>query len=214
MKTFILTCIVALSVFAADAQSKKGKHKSGKKPSKEAIAKAKFTKQEAAKKEAREAKLFSMLSEDSLRLQNDSLADLGTENERLVYKAQGLKAIDSMNKLSYVTLSKQRGEWEKSERDNAEIMRAAKLSEYESKQVKFINQTYNEKAYALIQNSSAEQKRQELILLNEERKDKIKTIIGKSKERKLNKERKEYVTKHGAVQDSQWVDTAESFSKK
>lgn len=213
MKRIILSCIVALSLFSADAQTKKGK-KSGKKPTKEAIAKSNFNKKEAAKKQAREAQLLAMVSADSLRLQSDSIADALTKNDRLVYKAQGLKAIDSMNKVTYVNLNKQRGEWEKTERNNAEIMRAAKLSDYESKQVKFINQTYNEKANALIKNSSTEQKKQELILLNEERKAKIKTIIGKSKERKLDKERKEYVTKHGSDQDSQWVDAAENFAKK
>ncbi len=212
MKRFLLTCIVALSLFSADAQTKK--KRSGKKPTKEAIAKANFKKKEAAKKEAREAQLTAMLSEDTLRLQNDSIADLATENERVVYKTEGLRLIDSTNKVSYAGLSKQRRDWETAERNNTMIMRAAKLSDYEMKQVKFINQTYNEKAKALILNSTAEQKKQELFSLNEERKAKIKIILGKSGERKLEKERKEYVKKNGMDADSQWVEIAESSVKK
>ena len=213
MKRIILTCIVALSLFSADAQTKKAK-RFGKKPNTEAVAKANFNKKEADKKLARETQLNAILSEDSLRIKTDSLADFAIENERLIYKTDGLRVIDSVNKVGYGNLSKQRGEWEKAQRNNELIMRAAKLSDYESKQVKLINQNYNEKARVLLLNSNTEVKKQELFNLNEERKDKIKTVTGKSKERKLEKERREFVKKNGADADSQWLDVAENYVKK
>ena len=213
MKRIILTCIVALSLFSADAQTKKA-NRSGKKPNKEAVTKANFNRKEADKKLARETQLNAMLSEDSLRIKTDSLADVAIENERLIYKTDGLRVIDSVNKVGYGNLSKQRGEWEKAQRNNELIMRAAKLSDYESKQVKLINQNYNEKAGVLLLNSNTEVKKQELFNLNEERKDKIKTVTGKSKERKLEKERREFVKKNGADADSQWLDVAENYVKK
>lgn len=213
MKRILLSCIVALSLFSADAQTKKAK-RSAKKPAKEAVAKSNFNKKQAAKKLARETQLNALLSDDTLRFTTDSLAELALTDERAIYKTEGLRAIDSLNKLSYVNLSKQRGDWEKTDRSNSEIMKAAKLSDYEAGQVKFINQTYNEKANALMQSGDANQKKQELINLNEERKNKIRTILGKSKEKKLEKERREYIKKNGADTDSQWVDAAESFVKK
>ena len=213
MKRIILTCIVALSLFSADAQTKKA-NRSGKKPNKEAVVKANFNKKEADKKLARENQLNAMLSEDSTRIKTDSLADVATENDRLIYKTDGLKIIDSVNKVGYGNLSKQRGEWEKAQRNNELIMRAANLSDYESKQVKLINQNYNEKARVLLLNSNTEVKKQELFNLNEERKNKIKTVTGKSKEKKLEKERREFVKKNGADADSQWLDVAENYVKK
>ena len=213
MKRIILTCIVALSLFSADAQTKKA-NRSVKKPNKEAVTKANFNRKEADKKLARETQLNALLSEDSLRIKTDSLADFAIENERLIYKTDGLRVIDSVNKVGYGNLSKQRGEWEKAQRNNELIMRAAKLSDYESKQVKLINQNYNEKAGVLLLNSNTEVKKQELFNLNEERKDKIKTVTGKSKESKLEKERREFVKKNGADADSQWLDVAENYVKK
>lgn len=213
MKKILFIIITTFSLFTADAQAKKSK-KSGKRPGKEAIANSDFKKKEAIKKTDREKQLTAMRSEDSLRLQMDSIADLTTENERTVYKTEGLRIIDSTNKAGYGTLSRERADWEKTERDNALIMKAAKLSEYESKQVKYINQTYNEKAKQIIGSGTADQKKQELFTLNEERKAKIKTVAGKAGEKKLEKERRDYIKKNGIHTDTQWIEVAESFSKK
>ena len=213
MKRFLFTLVSAFCLFTADAQTKKSK-RSGKKPTKESTANANFKKKEVVKKVQREKQLTAMLSEDSLRLQNDSIADLATENERVTYKTEGLRLIDSTNKANYGTLSKQRAETDKADRDNALIVRSAKLNDYEAKQVIYINQTYNEKAKVIIGSGTAEQKKQELFNLNEERKAKIKTVAGKSGEKKLEKERKEFVKKNGTHTDSQWIEAAESFSSK
>ena len=213
MKKILLLCAVAFSFIAADAQTKKSGKKS-KKPSKEAVAKAKFIKLEDQKKLARQVQLDSLMINDSLRLQNDSLADVQKDAERLAYKENGLKAIDSSNKESYRNLFKERSAWERTEKTEADIANAAKLNEYQAKQVKYINQQYNGKAKLLIQGSDATTKKQELINLNEERRLKIRAVVGKGKEKKLEKERKEYFTKYGADADSQWVNLAEQFAKK
>lgn len=211
MKKILLLCAAAFTIFAADAQTKK-KSKKAKKPNKEAIAKAKFEKQEADKKLARQVYMDSLRTEDSVRLVNDNLADLQKDSLRKVYREQGLKQIDSTNKESYLAMMNQRNAWDKSARTSAEVSKAAKLSEYEAKQVAYINQEYNAKAKALLAGSDAASQQQQLAALNNERREKIKTILGKGKERKLEKERKAYVKKNGADGDSQWVDVAESVA--
>ena len=212
MKKIILICVAALSIFAADAQVKKSVRKA-KKPTKEAIAKAKYTKQEEAKSLARRAQLDSLMSTDSLRRQGDSLADVQKENERIVYKQTGLKAIDSINKETYAALVKQRSNTDKSQKVSEDLSKEAKLSLYESTQVDFINQQYNEKAKALLQGSDPSLKKTELAVLNDERRSKIKTVVGKGKERRLEKDRREYAQKNGVNADAQWVDIAESVTK-
>ncbi len=213
MKQFLFTLIASLFIFTSDAQTKKSK-RAGKKPTKESRANANFKKKEAAKKAERNKQLSTMLSEDSLRLQNDSIADLATENERVTYKTEGLRLIDSANKVNYGSLSMQRADSDKEDRDNAIIMKAAKLNDYQVKQVRYINQTYNEKAKLIIGAGTSEEKKQELFTLNEERKAKIKIVAGKSGEKKLEKERRDYIKKNGGHTDSQWIQTAESFSTK
>ncbi len=212
MKKILLLCVVACSVFAANAQTKKSTKKS-KKPSKEAIAQAKFKKQEEEKKLVRTAYMDSLKVTDSMRLTNDSLADVQKEMDRVAYKDAGLKAIDSVNKSTYATLMKQRNDVDQSAKTEADLAKAAKLSAYEATQVKYINEQYNAKAKAITEGSDAQTKKAELIALNEERRSKIKTIVGKAQERRLEKERKSYVAKNGADADSQWVDMAEQFAK-
>ncbi|MEJ7611024.1 MAG: hypothetical protein WKF88_07585 [Ferruginibacter sp.] len=205
MKKILLLSIVAFSFLAADAQTKKS-GKKAKKPSKEAIAKAKYTKLENEKKLTRQLMLDSLMINDSLRLQNDSLADVQKEADRIVYKETGLRAIDSSNKESYKNLIRQRASWERTEKSDADVAKAAKLSDYEAKQVKYINQQYNEKAKLLLQGGDVQSKKTELMSLNLERRSKIKTIVGKSREKRLEKERKSYISKNGADADSVWMD--------
>ncbi len=213
MKQFLFTLVSAFCLFTADAQTKKNK-RSGKKPSKESRANANFKKKEGIKKAEREKQLTAMLSEDSLRLQNDSIADLSYDSARIAYKTEGLRLIDSANKSNYGSLSRQRAESDKADRDNALIMKSAKLSDYEAKQVMFINQTYNEKARIIIGTGTPDLKKQELYNLNEERKAKIKIVAGKSGEKKLEKERRDFIKKNGISVDDQWITSAESFSAK
>ena len=212
MKKIILVCAAALSILAVNAQVKKGVKKS-KKPNKEAIAKARYTKLEAEKSLTRKAQLDSLMSTDSLRISGDSLADIQKATDRMVYKQNGLKAIDSVNKETYASLIKQRSYADKNQKFSDDLSKEANLNDYESTQVNYINQQYNDKAKSLLQGTDPSSKKTELVLLNDERRTKIKTIVGKGKERRLEKDRKNYIQKNGAVGDSQWVDIAESVTK-
>ncbi len=210
MKRIILLCVVALSVLSVEAQTKKSKK--SKKPSKEAIANAKFTKLQAEKKLMRDSVMVNMKMEDSLRLVDDGMLDLQKDSMSLVYRQVGLKNIDSLNKLKYAAISRTRDESDITDKTQMDINKAAKLSEYQSKQIKFINQTYTDKANALIAGVDPLTKKQELAVLNEERRAKIKVVVGKSRERKLESERKDYFKKNTADQTNSWINIAESVA--
>jgi hypothetical protein len=214
MKKILLTCIVAMSIFAVDAQTKKSSKKA-KKPTKEAIAKAKFNKQEEQKKFLRDSTMTAWRGEDSLRLVTDSLADVQKDSMRMAYRDAGSKFIDSTSKEKYAALARERDQQDKAERANYELSKSAKLSDYEAKQVKVINQTYNERAKAITDNASLDdtQKKTQLVALNEERMTRIRAVAGKAGAKKFEKERKEFVQKNGADSESAWIDQAESVVK-
>ncbi|MCY7290590.1 MAG: hypothetical protein LH615_00245, partial [Ferruginibacter sp.] len=150
MKKIILLCVVAFSMIGAEAQTKKGK-KSKKAPNKEAVAKAKFNKAEAQKKLMRDSLIIGLRMEDSLRLAGDSVADFQKDSMSLVYRENGLKNIDSLKNIRYGLIVKNREDADKMEKTQMDINRGAKLSDYQSKQVKYINQTYSDKAKMIVQ---------------------------------------------------------------
>ena len=213
MKKISFLCLFAISFFAAEAQTKKNK-KSKKQPNKETIAKAKFIKIETQKKFLRDSVMLSMKMEDSLRIAGDNLSDLQKDSLSLVYRQNGLKDIDSLNKIRYATIAKSRSEVDIIDKTQMDINRAAKLNDYQGKQVKYINQTYTEKAKILITGADPQTKKQELALLNEERRNKIRSIVGKSRERKLENERKDYFKKNTADESNAFINIAESVVKK
>jgi len=213
MKKITFLCLFAISFFAAEAQTKKNK-KSKKQPNKEAVAKAKFIKVEAQKKFLRDSVMLGMKMEDSLRIAGDNLSDLQKDSLSLVYRQNGLKDIDSLNKIRYATIAKSRSEVDITDKTQMDINRAAKLNDYQGNQVKYINQTYTEKAKILISGVDPQTKKQELALLNEERRNKIRSIVGKSRERKLENERKDYFKKNTADESNAWINIAESVAKK
>ena len=213
MKKITFLCLFAISFFAAEAQTKKNK-KSKKQPNKEAVAKAKFIKAEAQKKFLRDSVMLGMKMEDSLRIAGDNLSDLQKDSLSLVYRQNGLKDIDSLNKIRYATIAKSRSEVDITDKTQMDINRAAKLNDYQGKQVKYINQTYTEKAKILISGVDPQTKKQELALLNEERRNKIRLIVGKSRERKLENERKDYFKKNTADESNAWINIAESVAQK
>ncbi len=213
MKKIILLCLVASTFLTAGAQTKKSK-KSKKAPNKEAVAKARFNKQEIEKKLLRDSLVVAMRTEDSVRVVTDSISDLQKESESLAYRENGLKAIDSMNKEKYVTMAAERMESDKAEKVQSDISQTVKLSETTKKQVKIVNTSYTEKAKLLLNDNGGQQKVTELIALNAERRDKLKAIVGKSKERKLEKERKEYIAKNGIDKETAWMDIGQPVAKK
>ena len=95
-----------------------------------------------------------------------------------------------------------------------DINRAAKLNDYQSKQVKYINQSFSDKAKLLVQGNDPQLKKQELAVLNEERRNKIRVIVGKSRERKLESERKDFIKKNGIDETNVWIGIAESVASK
>ncbi len=213
MKKISLLCLLAFSLFAAEAQTKKSK-RSRKHPSKETVAKAKFLKVEAQKKLMRDSLMIGMKMEDSLRVAGDNISDLQKDSLSVVYRQNGLKNIDSLNKIRYATIAKSRSEVDIAEKTQMDINRAAKLSDYQSKQVKYINQTYTEKARVLTSGVDPQTKKQELAALNEERRNKIRVVVGKSREKKLENERKDYFKKNAADESNSWINIAESVASK
>jgi hypothetical protein len=213
MKKLLLLCLVAFSFVAADAQTRKSK-KQRKGPNKEAIANARFNKQETQKKLFRDSVIIKLRIEDSTRLAMDSIGNLQTDSMSVAYKENGLRAIDSMNNESYTAIGKNTDQWDKTQKTHNDMIQAARLSNYKSRQVKIINMSYCEKAKDIIQDDDASKKVKELVALNEERRARIKALLGKAKEKKLEKDRKAFIKKNGIDADTAWMDMADSFAKK
>jgi hypothetical protein len=213
MKKILLLCLVAFSFVAADAQTRKSK-KQRKVPNKEAIANARFNKQETQKKLFRDSVIIKLRIEDSTRLAMDSITNLQADSTSIAYRENGLRAIDSMNNESYAAIAKNTDQWDKTQKMHNDMILAARLSDYKSRQVKIINMSYSEKAKALIQDGDANQKEKELVALNEERRSRIKALLGKAKEKKLEKDRKAFIKKNGIDADTAWMDMADSFATK
>ena len=213
MKKIFLFCVVALSMLGAEAQTKKGK-KSKKVPNKETIAKAKFTKVEAQKKLMRDSLIIGLRMEDSIRIAGDMVSDLQKDSMNLVYRENGFKNIDSLKQVRYGLIIQNREEADKTDKTQIDINRAAKLNDYQSKQVKYINQSFSEKAKMIVQGNDPQSKKQELAVLNEERRNKIRVIVGKSRERKLESERKDFIKKNGIDETNVWIGIAESVASK
>lgn len=211
MKKIFLLCVVAFSMIGAEAQTKKAK-KSKKAPNKETVAKAKFSKAQAQKKLMRDSLIIGLRMEDSLRLAADSISDFQKDSMSLVYRENGLKNIDSLKNVRYGLIIKNREDADKMDKTQMDINRAAKLNEYQSKQVKYINQTYSDKAKAIVQGNDPLTKKQELAILNNERRNKIRVVVGKSREKKLESERKDFIKKNGVDESSAWINIAESVA--
>ncbi len=190
MKKILLTCLVAISVFAADAQSKKHSGRSKKTVSKEARATAAFAKKEAEKKMLRDSAIITMRMDDSLRVQNDSLADVQKQAESVAYLENGMKQTDSMNKEKYTAIAAERLAQDKNEKEAIDLAKSAKLNDYQLRQVKLINETYAVKVKEVSANTTLDetQKQQQITTLNTERMAKIKTVAGKNKAKKIERQ--------------------------
>jgi hypothetical protein len=213
MKKISLLCLLAFFIFAADAQTKKSK-RSKKQPSKESVAKAKFMKVETQKKLIRDSLMIGMKMEDSSRIAFDRVSDLQKDSLSLVYRQNGLKDIDSLNKIKYATIAKAQNESDVTEKTQMDINKAAKLNDYQGKQVKYINQTYTKKAKVLTSGVDPQTKKLELSALNEERRTKIRVVVGKAREKKLENERKDYFKKNTVDESNTWINIAETVALK
>ena len=213
MKKICLLCVVAFSFLASDAQVKKSKSKKST-VNKEARAKAEMAKKEKERYDNAETARLDRLYADSIRLDNERIADSSFDAERVAWKAGRIHEIDSTNTEKWKGQMAQQEEWLKVQRSRDEIIKAAKLDYNQGRQVKYINQTYHNKARLVREDSTLtdEQKKAQYITLNNERRDKIRVVIGKSKEKKLEKERQSYVKTHQGVDlDEAWIDSVASL---
>lgn len=221
MKKIILASIVAMSFFAAEAQTTKAKSKKAKKTyvSSEAKAKAKEKAEIARVQLETEKRILeyktASFQADSMRIDSERVVRENFELERKAYLENKTREQDSTNKVTWKRLSDEKELSAKTEHNMDEVNKAAKLGSYESRQVKAINQSYFDKAKAVKDNTelTEDQRKQQLVALNTERRTSIKAVIGKSKDKKLEKERKEYVKKNGEDVQAKWIDEVEGYAK-
>ncbi|MEP6712957.1 MAG: hypothetical protein ABJA37_11095 [Ferruginibacter sp.] len=220
MKRIFLTCLVAMSLLAAQAQTTKGvkKHKKSHATSQskaDAKAKAAMALKEQERQDNIEAQRVELLRSDSVRRDNDRMADSSFAQTQTMWKDSMNKQMDTTYTNRYKNISTQKEDWAKLERSRDEINKAAKLSEGQGRQVKNINMSYTDKV-KMIKGDAAlteQQKKDQLVVLNTERLARIKAIIGNSKAKRLEKERKEYVLKNGADMEEGWIDEVEGVAK-
>jgi hypothetical protein len=213
MKKILLMFLVAFSFSIVNAQAKKAKKRNYKKPIKAAVVKAKFNKKEAAKKLARAEKINAVYGYDSARMAFDKMYDQKKDSESVAYYNEGLRYLDSTYQLKYYDRSQKKIAWDKAEKNQADIVKAAGLNKYQSQQVRYINFAYSDKANKLEKRKDQTNKNYELALLNIERRNKIKIIVGKFKEKKIEKIRKRVNIKNGADEETAWIDYANNYVK-
>ncbi len=209
MKKIFLTCAVAaLTIFATEAQTKKSSKKTKKTSvSSETKLKNDIAKINTEKRLAIEQQRMDRMVIDSTRKADELLEETAKDSARIAWKEQKLKEVDSTNQVNWKQQMSDKDQWYATERSQKEINLAAKLNENQGRQVKAINLSYNAQAKTTRENMELtdSQKAEKFAALNVERRAKIKAVIGKSKEGKLEKERKKYMTKNTDDKDSAWV---------
>ena len=207
MKKILFSAVlVAMTFFAADAQTKKKTSK--KKPvSTEAKAKADYAKLEKERQEKFEEQRIERLYDDSVSREQERMEEFVKDSTRTAWKEAKLKEADSLHNDKWKNQSIEKEKYYVSERSQNAINANAKLSATQSNQVKAINMSYNDKAKVIHNNMelTEEAKTAQLVSLNEERRAKIKAVVGKSKEKKVEKERKEYAMTHTDDVEAKWI---------
>ncbi len=216
MKKIFLTCaVVAMTIFATEAQSKKGKKNKKSTVSTEARLNSDIAKIKNEKKLMMEEDRVERLRIDSTRREDERMAEEAKDLERIAWKEQKLKEVDSLNQLKWKQQSEEKDQWYATDRSQNEINKAAKLNDMQGRQIKAINMAYNDKAKVIRENAATtdEQKKMELTALNTERRTKIKAIAGAKKESKLEKQRRDYTTKNTDDKNSAWMNEVETPEK-
>jgi hypothetical protein len=207
-KIIFCSLMIAFSV-AAFAQTKAELAKAKKK---EAIANNKFNKKENERKQLRDTLVKNMYAEDSVRLQIDSVADAQKDSMRLVYLDEGNKAIDSNQNNWYKQHYAKTTDWSKIDYYQSQILSQAKfLKGNKLRHAKFINTSYCQKAKQI--GDSESNLTAAYSNLNDLRRVELRSLLGKRKERKLEKIRKTYIKKNGAIDDVKWMDANEMIAK-
>jgi hypothetical protein len=207
MKKILFSAVlVAMTFFAADAQTKKTKSK--KKPvSTEARAKAEYAKLEKERQQKFEEQRLERLYDDSVSREQERLEEFVKDSTRAAWKETKLKVADSLHNEKWKNQTIEKEKYYASERSQNAINTKAKLSVTQGSQVKAINMAYNDKARVIRDNMELtdDVKTAQLVSLNEERRAKIKAIVGKSKEKKVEKARKEYAMNHTDDVEAKWI---------
>ena len=217
MKKILLTCaVLAMTVFATEAQTKKTTRKNSKKPvSSESRLNSDIAKIKSEKRKAMEEQRMDRLYNDSVRVNDEKLEETAKDSLRMVWKDQKLKEVDSTNQVTWKQTIEEKESWYATERSQNAINKAAKINDNQGRLIKEVNMSYNQKSKALRDNMDMadEDRKTQLIMLNTERREKIKSIIGAKREMKLEKSRKEYTTKNKEDINSQWMNEYEVATK-
>lgn len=207
MKKILLSAVlVGMTFFAADAQTKKTKSK--KKPvSTEAKAKAEYAKIEKERQTKFEEQRLERLFDDSVSREQERLEEFAKDSARLAWKEDKIRVADSLHNDKWKNQSMEKEKFYATDRSQNAINKNAGLSDNLGRQVKTINMSYNEKAKLIRENLELadDAKTAQLAALNEERRAKIRAIIGKGKEKKVEKERKEYSMKYSDDSEAKWI---------
>ncbi|MBC7935009.1 MAG: hypothetical protein H7Y86_06580 [Rhizobacter sp.] len=215
MKKIILTSLViAMGFFAAEAQTKK-KSKKAKPLTAEQKQKASLAKMETDRQAKFETQRIERLEADSIRKADEQMEEFTKDSLRQDWKAKKLSAVDSTNKATWTKTVSDRDAQYDHDRSQSAIIKKAGVNDVQGRKVKAINEQYNERAKALRLDStmSQEQITTQLATINEERRAKIKEVVGSSKEKKIEKARKSYSLKNNDDHDAKWIDDAAMVKK-
>lgn len=208
----------AILMFTAEAQTAK------KKPTQSAKAKktTATTKAKLAKEKAEQERL------EKEKLEQERIAAEQAAEEARVAREREEAARIERERIEKERIEKERQEAERRERERIEnerreriekgrdeLNRKVGLDDNQGQQVKAINQEFHAKAKAIRENSALneEQRKDELADLNEERLDRIKETVGRSKSKKLEKERKAYRLTQKEDTDEEWLDDIDGYKK-
>ena len=204
MKKILLTCaVIAMTIFATEAQTKKSSGKKSKKTtmSSEAKLQADIVKIQEEKKAALDSQAMVYHIADSTRNAEEMLVEEQKAAERIAWKEQKLREVDSLNQVKWKMETEVAEQSYAAERVQNEICKSAKLNDYQRSQVSIINQEFSQKNKLISENTelTPELKSQQIATLNEEKKSRLVAVLGKSKARKLEKAQAEYDKMNTAV---------------
>lgn len=209
MKRILLTLVVIATTFsAAEAQSKKTSKKKAPKVSAETKLKNDIARIKEEKKLKNDSLRIYQYQSDSIRIEDERMAEETKATERAAWKEQKMIEVDSTNKAKWAIESASKDEWYATNRSQDAMNKAAKLNDMQGRQVKAINQTYLQRAKAIkadVTIAEADRTAQ-LTSLNVERREKIKAVIGNDKEKSLEKQRIKMTETDVDAAAFKWVD--------
>ncbi len=215
MKKIFLLCGLAITFLASEAQTTKNKGKKAKKAkmSSEAVFQARQDTLMAHRQYKIDSALAYQLQYDSVRRENERIAYENFQKSQKAWKDSMFLQMDSSNKEQWKVMSRDHEQSLSVQKQRAEINRIAKLSEYQKVQVNYINQTIFEKAKVINADSMMDEpkKKEALVKLNTERRDRIKKVTGKAKEKRFEKARK--AQSNSTDPDAMWINELEGYVK-